>query len=128
VGEAIDLISMAEIWVRTVLLFYGFVGFQKAGKEERAALGFLWMMFAILEVMFAAGTGNWGTAARHRTVGLPLLCVLSVSGLVRKRGAFGVEEDLTTPEAPRKLSKREQIRQRRRRARGEQTSEERMSS
>ena len=128
VGEAIDLISMAEIWVRTVLLFYGFLGFQKAGKEERAALGFLWMMFAILEVMFAAGTGNWGTAARHRTVGLPLLCVLSVSGLVKKRGTFGVGDDLATPEAPKKLSKREQLRQRRRRARGEQTSEERMSS
>ena len=129
VGEAIDLISMAEIWVRTVLLFYGFVGFQKAGKEERAALGFLWMMSAILEVMFAAGTGNWGTAARHRTVGLPLLCVLSVSGLLKKRGTFGVgDDDLATPEAPKRLSKREQIRQRRRRVRGEQTSEERMSS
>lgn len=128
VSESIDLFAMAEIWIRTSLLFYGFVGFQKASKEERSALGFLWMMFAILEVMFAAGTGNWGTAARHRTVGLPLLCVLSISGLVKKRGTFGVSDDPLPARAPKKLSKREQIRQRRRLSRGAQPGEERMSS
>lgn len=125
VGESIDFISMAEIWVRTALLVYGFLGIQKAGKEERAALSFLWMMFAVLEIMFAAGTGNWGTAARHRTVALPLLCVLSVSGLVKKRGTFGVEEEgPASEEAPLKLSRREQIRRRRRRSRGEHLIEE----
>jgi hypothetical protein len=113
--ESIDLIAMAEIWIRTVLFFYGVVGFQKAKSEEREALSFLGMMFIILEVMFAAGTGNWGTAARHRTVGLPLLCVLSMAGLVKKRGQFGTDDDRVVSTKPEKLSKREQIRRRRRR-------------
>lgn len=114
ISESIDLISMFEIWGRTVLLAIGMLGLKNSDKEERSALTFLWTMFFVLEVMFAAGTGNWGTAARHRTVGLPLFCLLSISGVVRKKSKFGKTQSRppTSAVAP-SLSRREKIRRRR---------------
>lgn len=118
VGEAIDLVALAEILIRTVMVAVGLTGLQRADRETRARLMFLWLLFFILEFMFAVGTGNWGTAARHRTVGLPLFSVISVAGLVKNRKKGEDVSEGQSPE-PRRLSKREQIRRRRRRLRQE---------
>lgn len=123
-SEYIDLVAFSENAVRTGLLLLGLFGTMSKKKEEKAQLGFLWAAFLILELMFAVGTGNWGTAARHRTVGLPLFTVISLAGMSKKR-------ESTTDEAEVKfesLSRREQIRRRRRRQRLKEPSKEQTTS
>lgn len=112
--EAIDVISMFEIIVRSILLLVGLVGFQAAGRDQRAKLSFLWVAFFALEMMWAVGTGNWGTAARHRTVGIPLFSALAVSGLV---GAASRPESDHGVRTSVRVSKREELRRRRSRRR-----------
>ncbi len=112
IEEMQDAISCLEIWVRLGLIVVGLQALTNQEPRRRRTLIFLWLAFLLLECMWAAATSNWGTAARHRTVGLPLLCVLGVAGLKTQPPSEPQPTQKRTP-----LSTREKIRRRRARLR-----------
>ena len=107
ISETIDLISFGEIVVRSLLAFGGAIAFRRIPREHRKKFQFLWIAFLLLDAMWAMGTANWGTAARHRTVGLPVLCALGAPFLAKSTEQSQAGE-------PQEISVRERIRQRRR--------------
>lgn len=106
ITELVDIVSFGEILVRTILAIGGLAKFPSIPKSNRKKFAFLWVAFLLLDSMWAMGTANWGTAARHRTVGLPILCVLAAP-LLGKSSENGAVETM-----PR-LSLRDKIRQQR---------------
>lgn len=114
-----DMIAIVEIWVRAGLAVTGLMALPRQDQITRKKLTFLWFAWIILESLWAIGTSNWGTAARHRTVGHPLLCVFASPVL-----GGGKDADDEAPTSPQtvttKMSKRQQIRALRQRARDQE--------
>lgn len=111
-----DMIALVEIWIRTSLAVTGLLAIPPQGPEKKKKLIFLWFAWFILESLWAIGTSNWGTAARHRTVGYPLLCIIASPALPGKAD----RSNTVISREEKQLSKRQQIRARRQRIRREE--------
>ena len=109
IRAALDIEGLAESLVRMLLLFWALLFYVRSTGEERKVQGFFLLMFLFMEMTWAAGTANWGTAIRHRLVAWPLLVLLGMRG-----GERLIAESV---EAKRPLSKRQRIRELRRKSR-----------
>jgi hypothetical protein len=87
VGNAMDLEALGESAVRFALLWFAFAAWRRARGEHRAALGFVLLMFMVMEFLWSLGTINWGTAIRHHVVGWGMLVLAGGPGLLDGLGA-----------------------------------------
>ncbi len=71
-----DVLGSLESFFRIALVLGALVAVRRSAGEERARLFFLFILFLVMETVWAAGTSNWGTAFRHRLVAYPLLVIL----------------------------------------------------
>jgi hypothetical protein len=118
VRGALDIVGVFESFVRMYLLYQGFKGYLRTSGEARKTQGFLLMMFLLMEATWAAGTANWGTAIRHRLVAWPVLVLLGAQGL-------SATDTENPTEVTRPQSKREKVRELRRKRKSETMPDER---
>ena len=96
----LDIEGVGESFVRAALMLFALRGFFRARGEERRIQGFFLFLFFFMEMTWAAGTANWGTAIRHRLVAWPLLVLLGIKGL--QIGA-GQELEIKAPKSRRQI-------------------------
>lgn len=90
VSSAIDYIAFGENVLRFILLFACFRHYRRGHAEVKSAIMVFLVMTMTLELMWALGTINWGTALRHH---IPAFCVLvALSGDFFDR--FGQDPEL----------------------------------
>lgn len=77
----IDVEGLGESMLRMFLLFSALRGALRFQGEQKNVQRFLLILFFFMELTWAAGTSNWGTAVRHRLVAWPLLVLIGVKGL-----------------------------------------------
>jgi hypothetical protein len=75
VGSLIDVQLMLENVLRGWLLWNAWRALRLLPTARRRPLWFAFLAFLTLETIFALGTVNWGTAARHHIPGMGLLIV-----------------------------------------------------
>jgi hypothetical protein len=100
VGNVKDIYALLESMLRFVLLFFAVSSWRRSSGEVRSYYGFLLIIFLGMELMWALGTINWGTATRHHVPGYSVIVLLGVPGLIlfmRKLhfGMFGCRKDNT---------------------------------
>jgi hypothetical protein len=100
VEKVIDIYALLESMLRFVLLFFAVFSWRRSSGEVRSYYGFLLIIFFGMELVWALGTINWGTAIRHHVPGYSVLALLGVPGLIlfmRKLhfGIFGLRNDNT---------------------------------
>ena len=110
VRSALDAYGFMETLVRATLFLGLLLGLRRIKSSHRGEYFLILGMYVLVEVMWASGTANWGTAFRHRVVGYGLLVILGGIGLL------GQETDEESP-GLRTLSPRARIREIRRRKR-----------
>ena len=104
VKRPIDLYGLPESFLRiwlTLLTIAGLIK-TKPNEEKNQRKILLWMWLAA-ELVWAAGTANWGTAIRHR---LPAFGLLLISGLKARESMKA--EGSKTSEEPQKQNKPKQ--------------------
>lgn len=75
-----DLLAFVENNLRILLIFSSIVCFWKVRPLTNFKYSFyLFFAFCFIEVVWALGTSNWGTALRHHTTALPVLILFFVS-------------------------------------------------
>jgi len=89
-----DVWALLESMLRFVLLFFAVSSWRRSSGEVRSYYGFLLIVVLGLELVWALGTANWGTAIRHHVPGYGIIVLLGVPGLtlfIRKLqfGIFG---------------------------------------
>jgi hypothetical protein len=100
VGNVKDVYALLESMLRFALLFFAVSSWRRSSGEVRSYYNFLFIIFLGMELMWALGTINWGTATRHHVPGYSVLVLLGVPGLIlfmRKLhfGIFGCRKDIT---------------------------------
>jgi hypothetical protein len=80
IRAALDFEGVFESCVRMYLFYFSVKGVFRARGEARSVQAFLLILFLLMELTWAAGTANWGTAIRHRLVAWPLLVLLGMKG------------------------------------------------
>jgi hypothetical protein len=100
VGNVADIHAMLESMLRFVLLFFAVSSWRRSSGEVRSYYGFLLIIVLGMELMWALGTINWGTAMRHHVPGYGVIVLLGAPGLIlfmRKLhfGMFGWRKDNT---------------------------------
>jgi len=100
VGNVKDVYALLESILRFVLLFFAVSSWRRSSGEVRSYYGFLLIIFLGMELVWALGTINWGTAMRHRVPGYSVLVLLGGPGLIlfMQRlhfGMFGRRKDNT---------------------------------
>ena len=95
-----DVYALLESMLRFVLLFFAVFSWRRSSGEVRSYYGFLLIIFFGMELVWALGTINWGTAIRHHMPGHSVIVLLGVPGLIlfmRKLhfGIFGLRNDNT---------------------------------
>lgn len=85
----LDMYGILESGLRLLLTFYAAKGMVKSRGRLRNELILLSGLFIFLEMAWAAGTANWGTAFRHRVVGQGLLVALAGCGWLLSRQGEG---------------------------------------
>jgi hypothetical protein len=95
-----DVYAMLESMLRILLLFFAIFSWRRSSGEVRSYYGFLLIVVLGMELMWALGTINWGTAMRHHVPGHSVIVLLGVPGLIlfmrRLRiGRFGRRKDIT---------------------------------
>ncbi len=86
IESALDVAGFFESVLRLVLFWMALKGIRSTSGETRKEKLFLLAFFLSLELMWAAGTANIGTAVRHRVVAWGLLVVLGVRGWHSAKG------------------------------------------
>ena len=79
---AFDFHAMLESMLRFLLLFFAFSSWCRSSGEVRSRYGFLLIAVLGIEVMWALGTVNWGTAIRHRVPGYGVIVLLGAPRLI----------------------------------------------
>lgn len=93
----IDVYGFLECAVRMVFFWGMIAGLRRAPRAlRREYLGTVGM-YALVEIMWAAGTANWGTAFRHRVVAYGILVVLGGVGLFRADPRRGAQANRARP-------------------------------
>ena len=95
-----DFYVLLESMLRFVLLFFAVSLWRRSSSEVRSYYSFLLIVFLGLELVWALGTVNWGTAIRHHMLGYSVIVLLGAPGLIlfmRKIhiGMFGCRKDIT---------------------------------
>jgi hypothetical protein len=100
IGNVKDVYAMLESMLRFLLLFFAIFSWHRSSGEVRSYYGFLLVVVLGVELMWALGTINWGTATRHHVPGYSVVVLLGVPGLILfmrdlSLGIFGRRNDNT---------------------------------
>lgn len=76
VGSMMDIYAFLESCLRFFLLISAYKTWKTSIGDEKRQYGFLLLAFIALEMLWAMGTINWGTAMRHHLVGYGILLLL----------------------------------------------------
>jgi len=79
---AFDFHAMLESMLRFLLLFSAFSSWRRSSGEVRSRYGFLLIVVLGIELMWALGTVNWGTAIRHHVPGYGVIVLLGAPRLI----------------------------------------------
>jgi hypothetical protein len=95
-----DIYALLESMLRFGLLFFAVYSWRRPLGEVRNYHGFLLMVVLGLELTWALGTLNWGTAMRHHVPGHSVIVLLGAPGLILfmrnlHLGMFGCRKDNT---------------------------------
>jgi hypothetical protein len=82
VGYAKDVLALLESMLRFVLLFFAVSSWFRSSGEVRSCYGFLLIAILGLELVWALGTANWGTAIRHHVPGYGVIVLLGAPRLI----------------------------------------------
>jgi hypothetical protein len=82
VGYAKDVLALLESMLRFVLLFFAVSSWFRSSGEVRSCYGFLLIVILGLELVWALGTANWGTAIRHHVPGYGVIVLLGAPRLI----------------------------------------------
>jgi hypothetical protein len=82
VENVLDVYAMLESMLRFVLLFFAVSSWRRSSGEIRTYYSFLLIIFFGLELVWALGTINWGTATRHHVPGYGVIVLLGAPGLI----------------------------------------------
>jgi len=82
VENAKDVWVLLESMLRFVLLFFAVSSWRRSSGEVRSCYGFLFIAVLGMELVWALGTANWGTAIRHHIPGLSIIVLLGAPGLI----------------------------------------------
>lgn len=103
----LDLYGIVESLIRISLFYYGIRALRQSSPLMRRELILLALLYFMMEIGWAIGTANWGTAFRHRVVAWGLL--VGIGGAI-----FG---ELPNSATPPKTMKKHSVRENRRRLR-----------
>ncbi|MDA9341062.1 hypothetical protein N9R25_03545 [Gammaproteobacteria bacterium] len=78
IATPLDLALFIENFFRLVLIYYAISNLTKVHGFLQTHLFFLIVMFVSLEMLWALGTVNWGSAVRHH---IPALGILAIIGI-----------------------------------------------
>jgi hypothetical protein len=79
---AFDFHLILESMLRFLLLFFAFSSWRRSSGEVRSCYGFLLIAVLGIELMWALGTVNWGTAIRHHVPGYGVIVLLGAPRLI----------------------------------------------
>jgi hypothetical protein len=79
-----DMALLLENLLRAYLIWIAWAGFRKVSGKKKNVIFYLIISYFALETIWAQGTMNWGTAARHHIPGLGIL-VLSAFAYSKPR-------------------------------------------
>jgi len=87
-----DIYALLESMLRFVLLFFAVYSWRRSSGEVRSYYSFLFIVVLGLELMWALGTVNWGTAMRHHVPGYSVIVLLGAPGLIlfMRKLQFGI--------------------------------------
>jgi hypothetical protein len=77
-----DVCALLESILRFVLVFFALFSWRRSSGEVRSCYSFLLITVLGMELMWALGTANWGTAVRHHLPGYSVIVLLGVPGLI----------------------------------------------
>lgn len=76
VSSAVDVFILMENICRAFIFIFAYKAYKVSSGDERKVLIFSMLCFLIIESIWAMGTKNWGTAARHHIPSLVILFTL----------------------------------------------------
>ncbi len=82
VENVVDIHALLESVLRFVLLLFAVFSWRRSSGEVRSYYGFLLIIVLGMELMWALGTINWGTAMRHHVPGYSVIVLLGAPGLI----------------------------------------------
>jgi uncharacterized membrane protein len=82
IGNVKDIHAMLESMLRIVLLILAVSSWRRSSGEVRSYYSFLLIVVLGMELMWALGTVNWGTAIRHHVPGHSIIVLLGAPGLI----------------------------------------------
>jgi len=87
-----DIWALLESILRFLLLFFAISSWRRSSGEVRRCYSFLLITVLGMELVWALGTANWGTAVRHHVPGYSVIVLLGVPGLIlfMRRLHFGM--------------------------------------
>ena len=77
-----DIIASLESILRFALLFFAISWWHRSSGEVRSHYSFLLIAVLGMELVWALGTANWGTAPRHHVLGYGVIVLLGAPGLI----------------------------------------------
>lgn len=78
VATPLDAALFIENIFRFTLIYFAIRGFFKVKAFHKTPLIFLILMFFALEILWALGTVNWGSAVRHHVPGMGILMIIGI--------------------------------------------------
>ncbi len=82
VENVLDVCASLESMLRFVLLFFAVSSWRRSSGKARSGYGFLLIAVLGMELVWALGTANWGTAVRHHIPGYGIIVLLGTPRLV----------------------------------------------
>jgi len=77
-----DVYALLESMLRFMLLLFALSSWRRSSGEVRSYYGFLLIAVLGMELMWALGTANWGTAIRHHVLGFSIIVLLGAPRLI----------------------------------------------
>jgi hypothetical protein len=77
-----DICILLESILRFILLFFAVSSWRRSSGEVRSCYSFLLIAVLGMELVWALGTVNWGTAARHHIPSYGVIVLLGAPGLI----------------------------------------------
>jgi hypothetical protein len=78
IATSLDLALFLENIIRCLFIFFAIRAFFTIKKSLKTPLIFLILIFLALEMLWALGTVNWGSAVRHHIPGMGILMIIGV--------------------------------------------------
>ena len=83
VENAKDICALLESILRFWLLFFAISSWWRSSGKIRSCYSFLLITVLGMELVWALGTANWGTAVRHHVPGFSVIVLLGGPGLIQ---------------------------------------------